>query len=140
MPTHGKELWAGWAAIRDVRPCPCGVLIVPPLAQMGLAAEIEMAVPACPRPLRPLVLRRGKAPARVWGISLASHPDGRATGNILVVHGRDTCSRHMDSHGEHDPPTRALSRLRWGLHLSGGLASGSTAGVQAWALYRLPAR
>jgi RNA 3'-terminal phosphate cyclase (ATP) len=67
-------------------------VIVPLLAQMGLAAEIEMirpgyppagqgiirlAVPACERPLRPLVSRRGKAPARVWGISLASHLDDR---------------------------------------------------------------
>ena len=231
-------------------------VIVPMLAQMGLAAEIEMirpgyppagqgilrlAVPACERPLHPLVPRRGKAPARVWGISLASHLDDRhvagrmaaaartvlgtaritadieelsdstaaqagaafalfadfiggtllgadragapqrpaerigarvarqllaevdsgatidrhasdqiipfasladgtssfqvpiitehtetagwlawlflraevrATGNTLVVHGRGTCSRRMDSHGEHDPPTRALSRPR----------------------------
>jgi RNA 3'-terminal phosphate cyclase len=36
-----------------------------------------MAVPPAARPLRPLTLRRGKAPARVWGISLASHPDDR---------------------------------------------------------------
>jgi len=231
-------------------------VIVPMLAQMGLASEIEMirpgyppagqgilrlAVPACERPLHPLVPRRGKAPARVWGISLASHLDDRhvagrmaaaartvlgtaritadieelsdstaaqagaafalfadfiggtllgadragapqrpaerigarvarqllaevdsgatidrhasdqiipfasladgtssfqvpfitehtetagwlawlflhaevrAAGNTLVVHGRDACSRRMDSHGEDDPPTRALSRLR----------------------------
>ena len=67
-------------------------VIEPMLAQMGLAAEIEMirpgyppagqgiirlAVPACERPLRPLVPRRGKTPARVWGISLASHLDDR---------------------------------------------------------------
>jgi RNA 3'-terminal phosphate cyclase (ATP) len=67
-------------------------VIVPMLAQMGLAAQIEMvrpgyppagqglirlAVPACQRPLRPLVPRRGQAPARVWGISLASHLDDR---------------------------------------------------------------
>jgi len=65
---------------------------VPLLAQMGLAAEIEvirpgyppagqgtirLAVPACQRPLRPLTPRRGKTPARVWGISLASHLDDR---------------------------------------------------------------
>jgi RNA 3'-terminal phosphate cyclase (ATP) len=230
-------------------------VIVPLLAQMGLAAQIEMirpgyppagqgiirlAVPACQRPLRPLVPRRGQAPARVWGISLASHLDdrhvaarmaaaartvlgaaritaeiqelsdstaaqagaafalfadfiggsrlgadragaphrpaerigahvarqllaevdsgatidrhasdqiipfacladgtssfqvpfitqhtetaawlawlflraeARATGNTLVVHGWDACSQRMDSHGEDDPPTRALSRL-----------------------------
>jgi len=60
------------------------------LAQMGLAAEIEMirpgyapsgqgiirlAVPPAARPLRPLAPRRGRLPARVWGISLASHLD-----------------------------------------------------------------
>ncbi len=67
-------------------------VIVPMLAQMGLAAEIEMirpgyvpagegvirlAVPARARPLRPLLPRRGEMPARVWGISLASHLDDR---------------------------------------------------------------
>ena len=67
-------------------------VIVPLLAQMGLAAQVEMirpgyppagqgilrlAVPACERPLRPLTPRRGQAPARVWGISLASHLDDR---------------------------------------------------------------
>ena len=67
-------------------------VIVPLLTQMGLAAEIEMirpgyppagqgvirlAVPACERPLRPLTPRRGRVPARVWGISLASHLDDR---------------------------------------------------------------
>jgi len=54
------------------------------IAQMGLAAQVEMirpghppagqgiirlAVPACQRPLHPLIPRRGTAPARVWGIS-----------------------------------------------------------------------
>jgi RNA 3'-terminal phosphate cyclase (ATP) len=67
-------------------------VMVPMLAEMGLAAEVEMirpgyvpagegiirlAVPACERPLRPLVPRRGQMPARVWGISLASHLDDR---------------------------------------------------------------
>jgi len=67
-------------------------VLVPMLAQMGLAAQIEMirpgyvpagegvirlAVPPAARPLRPLVPRRGQAPARVWGISLASHLDDR---------------------------------------------------------------
>ena len=67
-------------------------VVVPMLAQMGLAAEIEMirpgyvpagegvirlAVPAGARPLRPLLPRRGEIPARVWGISLASHLDDR---------------------------------------------------------------
>ncbi len=67
-------------------------VIVPMLAQMGLAAEIEMirpgyvpagegvirlAVPAGERPLRPLLPRRGEMPARVWGIALASHLDDR---------------------------------------------------------------
>ena len=67
-------------------------VIAPMLAQMGLAAEIEMirpgyvpagagvirlAVPAGVRPLRPLLPRRGEMPARVWGISLASHLDDR---------------------------------------------------------------
>ena len=32
--------------------------------------------------------------------------------HTLVVHGRDACSLRMDPHGEDDPPTRALSRLR----------------------------
>lgn len=67
-------------------------VLVPMLAQMGLAAQIEMirpgyvpagqgiirmAVPAAARPLRPLVPRRGQAPARVWGISLASRLEDR---------------------------------------------------------------
>ncbi len=67
-------------------------VIVPMLARMGLAAEIEMirpgyvpagegiirlAVSPAVRPLRPLMPRRGEAPARVWGISLASHLDDR---------------------------------------------------------------
>jgi RNA 3'-terminal phosphate cyclase (ATP) len=67
-------------------------VILPMLAEMGLAAEIEMirpgyvpagegiirvAVPAGMWPLRPLVPRRGRLPARVWGISLASHLDDR---------------------------------------------------------------
>jgi RNA 3'-terminal phosphate cyclase (ATP) len=67
-------------------------VIVPMLAQMGLAAQVEMirpgygpagpgiirlAVPPAVQPLRPLVLRRGKTPARVWGVSLASHLDDR---------------------------------------------------------------
>ncbi|HEY7265615.1 MAG TPA: RNA 3'-terminal phosphate cyclase [Trebonia sp.] len=67
-------------------------VIVPMIAQMGLVAEIEMirpgyvpagegvirlAVPAGVRPLRPLLPRRGEMPARVWGISLASHLDDR---------------------------------------------------------------
>jgi RNA 3'-terminal phosphate cyclase (ATP) len=67
-------------------------VIVPLLAQMGLAAQVEMirpgyppagqgiirlAVPPAARPLRPLVPRRGQAPARVWGIALASHLDDR---------------------------------------------------------------
>jgi RNA 3'-terminal phosphate cyclase (ATP) len=65
-------------------------VILPMLAQMGLAAEIEMirpgyapsgqgiirlVVPPAARPLRPLAPRRGRLPARVWGISLASHLD-----------------------------------------------------------------
>lgn len=67
-------------------------VIVPMLAQMGLAAEVEMirpgyvpagegiirlAVPAGAPPLRPLLPRRGTMPARVWGIALASHLDDR---------------------------------------------------------------
>ena len=67
-------------------------VIVPLLAQMGLAAQIEtirpgyppagqgiigLAVPACEQPLCPLAPRRGQAPARVWRISLASHLDDR---------------------------------------------------------------
>ena len=65
-------------------------VIVPLLTQMGLDAQVEMirpgylpagegiirlAVPPAARPLRPLTPRRGQAPARVWGISLASHLD-----------------------------------------------------------------
>jgi RNA 3'-terminal phosphate cyclase (ATP) len=64
-------------------------VIMPMLAQIGLAAEIEMIWPsyaaagqgiiglAVPPALalRPLVPRRGRVPARVWGISLASHLD-----------------------------------------------------------------
>ena len=58
-------------------------VLVPMLAQMRLAAQIEMIRPgyvpalegiirlAVP-PAAPLVPRRGQAPARVWGISLAS--------------------------------------------------------------------
>jgi len=67
-------------------------VIMPLLAQMGLTAQVEMirpgypfagqgiirlAVPPAARPLRPLVPRRGQAPARVWGIALASHLDDR---------------------------------------------------------------
>lgn len=67
-------------------------VIVPMLAQMGLAAEVEMirpgyapagegiirlAVPAGALPLHPLLPRRGTIPARVWGIALASHLDDR---------------------------------------------------------------
>ena len=57
-------------------------VIVPLLAQLGLAAQIEtirpgyppagqgiigLAVPACEQPLCPLTPRRDPAPARVWG-------------------------------------------------------------------------
>jgi len=67
-------------------------VIMPMLAQMGLAARIEMirpgyvpagqgvirlAVPPAARPLRPLTPRRGQVPARVWGIALASHLEDR---------------------------------------------------------------
>jgi len=67
-------------------------VIVPLLTQMGLDAQVEMirpgylpagegiirlAVPPAARPLRPLTPRRGQVPARVWGISLASHLDDR---------------------------------------------------------------
>jgi len=47
-----------------------------------------------------------------WLACLFLHAEVRAAGNTLVVHGRDACSRRMDSHGEDDPPTRALSHLR----------------------------
>lgn len=67
-------------------------VILPLLAQMGLTAELDMVrpgyvpagegivrvvVPPAPRPLRPLTPRRGETPARIWGISLASHLDDR---------------------------------------------------------------
>ena len=67
-------------------------VMLPMLAQTGIAAGIDMvrpgytpagegiirlAVAPAALPLRPLVPRRGDAPARVWGISLASHLDER---------------------------------------------------------------
>lgn len=67
-------------------------VILPLLAQMGLAAELHMSrpgyvpagegiirltVPPARGPLRPLMPRRGDAPALIWGISLASHLDDR---------------------------------------------------------------
>lgn len=67
-------------------------VMLPMLAQMGIAADIDLArpgyVPAgggiirlsvspAVRPLHPLVPRRGQVPARVWGISLASRLDNR---------------------------------------------------------------
>jgi RNA 3'-phosphate cyclase len=67
-------------------------VMLPMLAQVGMAAEIglarpgyvpvgegiiRLAVPPAVLPLHPLVPRRGQAPARVWGISLASHLDAR---------------------------------------------------------------
>jgi len=45
-----------------------------------------------------------------WLASLFLRAEVRAAGNTLVIHGRDTYSRRMDSHGEDDPPTWALSR------------------------------
>ena len=63
-------------------------VLLPMLAQMGMAAEVDLvrpgyvpagggiirvAVPPTAGPLHPLVPRRGETPARVWGISLASH-------------------------------------------------------------------
>ena len=44
--------------------------------------------PACQRPLHPLVPRRGKAPARVRGISLASHLDDRRVASRMAAAGR----------------------------------------------------
>lgn len=67
-------------------------VMLPMLAQMGIDAEIDLvrpgyvpagqgvirlAVPPAVRPMHPLVPRRGETPARVWGISLASHLDDR---------------------------------------------------------------
>lgn len=67
-------------------------VILPLLAQMGLAAELDMlrpgyvpagegilrlTVPPAGGPLRPLSPRRGDTPALIWGISLASHLDDR---------------------------------------------------------------
>ena len=67
-------------------------VLLPMLAQMGMAAEVDLvrpgyvpagggiirvAVPPAAGPLRPLAPRRGETPARVWGISLASHLGGR---------------------------------------------------------------
>ncbi len=68
-------------------------VLVPMLAQMGITTEIDMlrpgyvpegegiirlrVPPPARHPLRPLTPRRGEAPARIWGISLASHLDDR---------------------------------------------------------------
>jgi RNA 3'-terminal phosphate cyclase (ATP) len=67
-------------------------VMLPMLAQMGMPAEIDLVrpgyvpagegiirlrVPPAAGPLHPLVPRRGAIPARVWGISLASHLDDR---------------------------------------------------------------
>ncbi len=67
-------------------------VMLPMLAQMGIAADIDLVrpgyvpggegiirlhVPPATHPLHPLVPRRGRTPARAWGISLASHLDGR---------------------------------------------------------------
>lgn len=78
-------------------------VIVPMIDQMGLAAEIEMirpgygpagqgvirlAVRAGVRPLCPLAPRRGKIPARTWGISLASHLDDRQVATRMAAAAR----------------------------------------------------
>ena len=47
-----------------------------------------------------------------WLASLFLRAEVRATGNTLVVHGRDARNPRMDWPGEDDPPARALSRLR----------------------------
>ncbi len=67
-------------------------VIAPMLTQMGITVEttvirpgyvpagkgiIGLKVAPARRPLRPLTPRRGETPARVWGISLASHLDDR---------------------------------------------------------------
>lgn len=67
-------------------------VIIPMLARMGISAELDLVrpgyvpagegvirlrVPPASRPLRPLAPGRGEAPARIWGISLASHLDDR---------------------------------------------------------------
>ena len=95
-------------------------VIVPMLAQMGLAAEIEMirpgyvpagegvirlAVPAGARPLRPLVPRRGTMPARVWGISLASRLDDRHVAARIASAARTVLdaagiSAEIEEHGD----------------------------------------
>lgn len=84
-----------------------GHVILPMLAQMGLAAEIEMirpgyvpagqgiirlVVPPAGRTLRPLVPRRGEMPARVWGISLASHLDDRHVAGRMAAAARAVLS------------------------------------------------
>ncbi|HUY49396.1 MAG TPA: RNA 3'-terminal phosphate cyclase [Streptosporangiaceae bacterium] len=63
-------------------------VLLPMLAQTGVTAEIDMvrpgyvpagegvirlSVPPAVHALRPLVPRRGQAPARIWGIALSSH-------------------------------------------------------------------
>ncbi len=81
-------------------------VILPMIATLGITAEISMLrpgyvpagegvirlrVPPARRPLHPLTPRRGEAPARIWGISLASHLDDRqvaarmATGATAVL-------------------------------------------------------
>ena len=105
-------------------------VIVPLLTQMGLDAQVEMirpgylpagegiirlAVPPAARPLRPLTPRRGQAPARVWGISLASHLDDQhvaARGRVRPVrrlHRRDP-ARCRPGRGA-APPGRTNRRL-----------------------------
>lgn len=67
-------------------------VMLPMLVQMGVKAEVDMirpgyvpagegvihlAVEPAKRALRPLIPQRGDLPARVWGVSLASHLDDR---------------------------------------------------------------
>ena len=67
-------------------------VLLPMLAQMGISASIDLVrpgyvpagegtirlhVPPAVGPMHPLVPRRGRDPARVWGISLGSHLDDR---------------------------------------------------------------
>lgn len=91
---RGVEAEIRGGLFQDFAPSPFHLqhVLLPMLAQMGVAAEIDMvrpgyvpagegvirlAVPLAGHTLRPLVPRRGRAPARVWGIALSSHLDDR---------------------------------------------------------------
>ena len=89
-------------------------VILPLLAQMGLAAELDLirpgylpagqgvirlTVPPARGPLRPLTPRRGDTPALIWGISLASHLDDRRVAARMGAGARGVLARAPASTG-----------------------------------------